>query len=520
MSKGALIFLQPKPCGIYLRITVILTVSVMILCFACGTRSTEKTSLRPNILVLMGDDHTTQAISCYGGHLAKFAQTKHIDQLAAEGIRFDAAFCTNAICSPARATLLTGLYSHRNGVRLLGDYFDTAQTNVAKEMRSHGYSTAVFGKWHLKSRPAGFDDFKVLQVQGRYQDPQFVEKGSTALVTREGWSTDVIADMTIDYLKAHHRPEPFFVMTNFKATHDPWASPPPYDTLFSKELISEPANLQDDYHSRSTAPKQTTLKLEQINQGTYPHERLPTDDWRKQRAFIYQQYIKDFLRCGRVLDDAIGRIIRALRETNQLDHTVIIYLADQGHFLGEHGFFSKRFMYEEAMRIPLIIRYPKLIDPGTTTDALVTNLDIAPTILDLAQATIPSHMQGTSIRPLLNGETPADWRKAIYYRYWQHLLHRNVPAHFGIRTREHKLIFFYGHALGLTNFEPTEPVFELYNLQADPGEMNNLYHAPEHEHIRQDLQKQVLALRDFYLDSDEQGLVMDSLINLYFKEIL
>ena len=463
-------------------------------CLSCTPvekTSPAKPSSRPNILFIMGDDHTTQAISAYGGILAPYAQTRHIDQLAAEGLRFDRAFCTNSICSPSRATLLTGKYGHENGVRILGQRFDSTQTTSATLLQEAGYQTAVFGKWHLKSQPAGFDDYKVLQVQGRYQDPQFVEKGVDTLVTHPGWSTDVIADMTIDHLQNLDGSVPFFVMCHFKATHDPWASRPPYDTLFQDIDLPEPTNLYDEYGQRSQAALNTTLKLELINQGTYPHDCLPDADWLQQRGHIYQQYIKDFLRCGRVLDENVGRILRTLDDLGLKDNTIVIYTADQGHFLGEHGFFSKRFIYEEAMRIPLIIRYPGLITPGATDNNLVENTDLAPTIVDLAGVAVPEDMQGRPLRPLFSGSVPTDWRTGIYYHYWQHLLHRNVAAHYGLRTKDYKLIFYYGLPLGLTNFPSTPPEWELFDLRKDPQEMQNVYDDPGYQETIRNLKAQL-----------------------------
>ena len=313
---------------------------------------------RPNILFIMGDDHITQAISCYNGIFKDYAATEHIDKLASEGILFRNAFCTNAICSPARATLLTGTYSHKDGVRCLGQNFDASQATISTELQKAGYQTAVFGKWHLQSTPVGFNDYKVLDVQGRYKDPEFIEKGVDSMVVREGWSTDIITSLTLDFLKGRDTSKPFLVLCHYKATHDPWASRPPYDTLWQNEHIVEPESFYDQYDNRSEAARRTTLKLEYMNQSTFRHERLKEADLLEQRAFIYQQYIKAFLRCGRVLDENVGKIIHFLKENDLYNNTIIIYTADQGHFLGEHGFFSKRFMYDEAMRIPLIVRYP------------------------------------------------------------------------------------------------------------------------------------------------------------------
>lgn len=473
---------------------------VLLGLIACNDESSSPGSSPPNILFIMGDDHTTQAISAYGGFLAEYAKTQHIDQLAEEGMRFDHVYCTNAICSPSRATILTGKYSHLNGVRILGQEFDTSQYTIQRALQTAGYQTAVFGKWHLRSTPAGFDDYKVLPVQGRYQDPQFLVKGRDKLVTYPGWATDVITDMTKEFLQNREDGKPFFVMTHYKATHDPWAARPPYDTLWQHESLPEPPNLYDTYEQRSEAAQRTALKLEMMNQSTYPHDRLENADWKTQRGHIYQQYIKSFLQCGRVLDENVGKLIAFLKEEGLYDNTIIIYTADQGHFLGEHGFFSKRFMYDEALRMPLIIRYPPWIKPGSTNEDMIINADFAPTIAEMAGVSPPEEVQGRSFLAQLKGSTPKDWRQEIYYHYWQHILHRAVAAHIGIRTKEHKLIFYYGLPLGQTDKAPTPPEWELFDLVQDPAEMYNVYGQSNYESITRTLKEQLKTLQVEYLD--------------------
>jgi arylsulfatase A-like enzyme len=471
---------------------------------------------QPNILFIMGDDHTTQVISCYDGIFAEKANTVNIDRIAAAGMRFTNVFCTNAICSPSRATILTGKYSHKNGLYRLGQSFDMSQTTTVDLLGEAGYQVAVFGKWHLRCKPEGFDDYMVLPVQGRYQDPQFYIPGTDSLVTMDGWCTDIIADKTMDYLKNRNRDRPFFVMCHFKATHDPWASRPPYDTLFSNEEMPAPANLFDTYENREEPARRTTLKLEYMNQGTYPHDRLEGVDELTQRNHIYQQYIRDFIRCGRVLDENVGRILDFLEEEGLDENTIVIYTADQGHFLGEHGFFSKRFMYEEAMRMPLIVRYPGRVEAGSVNGDLVTNLDFAPTITYFAGIRIPEEMQGVSLLPLLKGHTPDDWRQAVYYRYWQHLLHRDVTAHYGIRTKTHKLIYFHGQPLGMTDFPAVGPSWELYDLINDPAEMYSIYHDPGQQDLVKDLKESLLRLKEQYDDTDDKYPEMVKVNEKYF----
>lgn len=475
---------------------------IVLLIGFSSCKETEQKQERPNILFIMADDHTTQAISCYKGIFAEKAATVNIDRIANKGMRFTNVYCTNSICSPSRATILTGKYSHKNGLYCLGQSFNTSQLTSTKILHEAGYQTAVFGKWHLRCTPTDFDEYTVLSVQGRYQDPQFYEKGNDSLITHKGWSTDIIADKTLDYLRKRDKDKPFFVMCHFKATHDPWAARPPYDTLFSNEEMPVPENLLDTYENRTDPSRRTTLKLEYMNQSTYRHNRLENVDELTQRNHIYQQYIRSFLQCGRVLDENVGRLLDFIKEQGLDQNTIVIYTADQGHFLGEHGFFSKRFMYEESMRMPLIIRYPGHIEPGSVNDNMVANIDFAPSIVDLAGISVPEEMQGESITPLLQGNTPENWRDAVYYRYWQHLLHRNVTAHYGIRSKTHKLIYFYGLPLGMTDYPPVKPSWELFDLVNDPYEMNNIYEDPENSELVKELKDELLKLKVQYDDSD------------------
>ena len=457
---------------------------------------------RPNILFILSDDHTTQAISCYRGFLKDHAKTENIDRIAAEGVRLTNCFCNNSICTPSRASILTGQYSHRNGVLLLDDPLDPDAVTFPKLLQSAGYQTGLFGKWHLVTRPQGFDDYKVLDRQGRYRNPQFIVPDSDELEEIPGWSTDIIADLTMDFLRDRDKSRPFLALCHFKATHDPWDSREPYQSLWRDEQLPEPSNLYDEYENRAEPSRRTTLKIEQINQATFPHTRLRNADWREQRGHIYQQYVKDFLRCGRVLDENIGRLLDFLDQEGLTENTVVIYTADQGHFLGEHGFFSKRFMYDESMRMPFLIRYPDRVPKGQINDDMISNVDFAPTVLDLAGVDTPDSMQGRSFLPNLQGETPADWPNAVYYHYWQHLLHRDVTAHYGIRTKDSKLIFFYGLPLGLTDYPATPPEWEFFDLQSDPAEMVNRYTDPQYSDEISALKTKLAELKSRIGDRD------------------
>ena len=478
-----------------------LFVAITLVCLF--TASSSVFGERPNIVFILADDHTTQAISCYRGHLAEYAKTQHIDRLAAQGVRLTHCFCNNSICTPSRASILTGEYSHRNGAYLLDQPLDADSVTFPESLQDVGYQTGLFGKWHLVNRPKGFDDYRILPRQGRYQDPQFLSPDSDKLTTIKGWSTDVITDLTIDFIESAKSERPFLVMCQYKATHDPWASRDPHRSLWDgdSEKLPEPPSLLQQFQEDRGAAKRTTLKLEQINQGTFPHSRLESADDLEQRRHIYQQYIKSFLRCGRVLDENIGRLLRFLDESEHADNTIVIYTADQGHFLGEHGFFSKRFMYDESMRMPFIIRFPNHQAAGTTCGDMISNVDFAPTLLELAMVDIPDTMQGRSFVANLHGATPTDWPKAVYYRYWQHLLHRNVTAHYGIRTRSEKLIYFHGQPLGMTKFPPTLPQWEYYDLSRDPGEMHNRISDADVKDRVTELRNQLSALQQYVGDT-------------------
>ncbi len=475
--------------------------------------SCQSDDKRPNILFIMSDDHAVNAIGCYGKRLSNVAHTPNIDQLSSQGMLFKNCFATNSICSPSRATILTGKYSHKNGVYCLNQNFPDQPTS-ASILQSAGYQTAIFGKWHLKSTPTGFDEYKVLREQGRYQNPEFVEKNKSEMTEYEGWSEDIISDMTIDFLKNREKDKPFFVMAQYKGAHDPWASRPPFDTLYQNMEIPEPDNLCDQYIHRTEASKRTTLKLDMLDWKTFHHEKLDTEDTCLQRKHVYQQYIKAYLRSAAVMDANVGKLLKLLKQEGLDKNTIVIYTSDQGHFLGEHGFFSKRFMYDESMQMPLIIRYPGYINPGSENEELIANVDVAPTIVDLAGVNIPEDMQGQSIKGFLLGNPPENWREAIYYRYWQHLLHRDVAAHYGIRTKDYKLIYYYGLSLGQTEYSPTPPEWELFDLKKDPNEMVNVYKDQTYKQTVSDLKQILDSLKIHYDDEDSQYPQLKALIDI------
>jgi arylsulfatase A-like enzyme len=436
-------------------------------CFE-GVKTEGKTK-RPNILYIMSDDHASNAVSCYGGIFKDILPTPNIDRIAREGIRLNNCFVTNSICTPSRAVILTGKYSHKNGVYTLADDMDRQQQNVAKLLQSSGYATAMIGKWHLHTEPSGFDYYNVLPGQGRYHDPQLKEKGVKAWQNGrkgskvyKGYATDVITDVSLKWLEQRDKNKPFFLMCHHKAPHGPWEYAKRHEHLLDGVEIPEPASLWEDMSHRNKGPQgfgHTILSLaDRMDKGMrgkdWPTGRLDTtgmsDDEKIKAA--YRKYLKDYLRVVAAVDENVGRLLDYLDKEGLTEDTVVIYTSDQGMFLGEHSLYDKRLMYEDSLKMPFVARYPKEIRPAATNDDIITNADFAETFLDYSGVEIPDDMQGRSFRSNLAGKTPKDWPDAMYYRYWMHIKYSlapgGVPAHYGIRTRRYKLIFNYGLPLG------------------------------------------------------------------------
>ncbi|MCD6376488.1 MAG: sulfatase [Caldisericaceae bacterium] len=486
---------------------------------SCKTSSPKKT---PNILFIMSDDHAAPAISAYKGFLSSVLRTPNIDRLAKEGMLFKNCFVTNSICTPSRACILTGKYSHKNGCRTLDDVFDNSQLTFPKLLQKAGYHTAVIGKWHLKTEPTGFDYYNVLPGQGDYFDPYLKEKGDPWQDGGEGgkqykgYVTDVITDIALNYLKNRPRNKPFCLLLHHKAPHDMWEYDKKHAHLYENVDIPEPDNLFDDYQNRGEAIKRTTQKIgleetlllhetqgNQFDDVKSQFSKLPP---REQKRQVYQTFIKAYLRCIASIDENVGRVLDYLDHSDLTENTIVVYTSDQGVFLGEHGLFDKRFMYEESIRTPLLVRYPKEIRSGSVNNDIVLNIDFAETFLDYAGVPIPDEMQGRSLRPLLQGRTPHNWRTSMYYRYWMHRPHFDVAAHYGIRTQHYKLIFYYGLPLDATGAvpEPTPPEWELFDLEKDPHEMNNVYNDPAYQDIVKQLKNELLKLKEKYDDKDEK----------------
>ncbi len=486
--------------------------------FAAPPDAWAETSDRPNVLFIMSDDHAAHAIGAYESRLAPLDPTPTIDRLAREGVLLSNVFCTNSICTPSRASILTGQYSHANGVTTLSGSLASPQQHLARLMGEAGYETAMIGKWHLKQEPKAFDHYAVLPGQGSYFNPVFRVHGPESwpdnTIRVGGYdskhSSDAITDLSLKWLRNREKKDqPFFLMHHFKAPHDNFENAERYDWLYQDVDIPEPESLwQRGDHGPVDRPRYGTSvgkRNTRRNMGHHMFVDRDLDDEAYKRE-AYQRYLKKFLRCVRGVDDNIARLLDHLESSGELDNTVIIYTADQGFMLGEHDYIDKRWMYEESLRMPFVVRYPESIPAGTRSDAIINNVDFAPTILDIAGVAAPDFMQGRSFRKILEGaREPEDWPEATYYRYWMHMAHHDNPAHYGIRTKEFKLIFFYGLPLDAPGAvqEPTEPHWELYDLRTDPQEMNNVIDDPEYAETVQTLKQQLTKLKEQVGDTDD-----------------
>jgi uncharacterized sulfatase len=509
-------------------------------------------SPKPNILFILSDDHTTQALGCYGSRLASLNPTPVLDELARAGARLDQVFCNNSICTPSRASIMTGQYPQRNGVLDLAGELPPDRQYLAIEMKKAGYQTAIIGKWHLKAEPAAFDYYQVLVAagqQGTYFDPEFIEKGMTfgkhgapGIETRQykGHSTDVITDLSLEWLdKGWDRKKPFFLMHHYKAPHDLFENAPRYDDYLEDVDIPEPESLYDmgSHGSAATRGENDSL-IHDI--GSSVSKRNPTRNMgqhmeidpslpdREYTHQAYQAYLRRYLRCVKGVDDNLGRLFDYLRKEGLWESTVIFYSGDQGFYLGEHDYIDKRWGYEEGMRMPLIMHYPKTIKPGTVCDSLINNTDFAPTLLAYAGVKTPDYMQGRSFKSIVEtGKEPDNWRTATYYRYWMHMAHAHAnPAHFAIRTKRYKLIFYYGCDVfpdgrpgwGTRSGWRTPPGWELYDLKTDPHEMNNVYDNPEYAEVRTTLKLQLKKLREELDETDRDYPHIQKIIDAHWDD--
>ena len=491
--------------------------------FSCGEQLEERAK-KPNILFVFVDDHAFQAISAYGSRLKDLAPTPNLDRIARNGMKFNKAYVTNSICAPSRATVLTGLHSHSNGHLSNGHTFDGSQTTFPKLLQANGYQTALIGKWHLKSEPTGFDYWDILPGQGHYYNPDFILPGDT--VREEGYVTEIITDKTLNWLQENKDSEkPFMLMMQHKAPHREWEKGPNQLDLYEDVTFPEPDNLFDDYSNRTSAAREQDMTIESTMQLKYDLKMwAPSDSsnntykrtagrmnveqkkaWEAiynpiREEFIkanlsvkdlvrwkYQRYMRDYLAVIRAVDESVGKVMDYLEENDLDKNTLVVYTSDQGFYLGEHGWFDKRFMYEESFRTPLLMSWPGVIPAGTTSDALVSNLDFAQTFLDITETPDPGSMQGMSLLPLMKGEQVEDWRKSLYYAYYEYPGVHSVKKHEGAFDGRFKIIHFY---------ESDE--WEFFDLQSDPMEMNNVYSAPEVQNQLSRMKDELKRLKEEY----------------------
>jgi len=471
---------------------------------------------KPNIIFIFSDDHATNAISAYGGIYNDLARTPNIDRIANEGALLTNTLCTNAICGPSRAAILTGKYSHINKYykNYKGGIFDSKQWTYPQALKEAGYQTALVGKWHLASEPVGFDYYKYHISQGQqglYWNPVYNDNGKK--IKEKGYATNLTTDFALDWLNGREEKEPFCLLLQFKAPHREWSPDTKYKDLWEDIEMPYPATFNDTYKGRELTAGDTEMTMDYFSrkdmkmtppdslskkerrkwlrfgvkpgETVVPSENLSNEEIRKWK---YQKYIKDYLATIKSVDDNIGRVLEYLKENGLEENTIVVYASDQGFFLGEHGFFDKRFMYEEALRMPFIIRYPGKIKPGIIVDDIITNIDFAPTLLEMAGIPVPEAVQGNSFFSNLKGKTPQDWRQSMYYHYYEFPYYHRVQPHYGIRNQRYKLIHFYYDV----------DVWEFYDLQNDPSEMNNLINSDTHAELVDSLKIELYRLKKGY----------------------
>ncbi len=517
---------------------VFLVISMAAIACTTTSKNTE-TKKRPNIVFIMSDDHAYQAISAYSDHLI---QTPNIDRIANEGMLFTNACVTNSICAPSRAVILTGKHSHLNGKIDNVFQFDTTQITFPQILQSNGYQTAMFGKLHFGNNPKGFDQFKILPGQGTYYNPDFITKDS-GRINIEGYTTDLITDMTLDWLdKERREDDPFLLMYLHKAPHREWLPAKRHYEDYITKTFPEPETLFDDYEGRGRAARESEMNLlthmnwagdskippkvmdelgipptAHWDKGAYAREvgrQTPAQkaDWDKiynpmiedfkknypnmsqkdKMRWRYQRYMQDYLGSIAAVDEGVGRVLDYLDEHGLSDNTIVVYTSDQGFYLGEHGWFDKRFIYNESFKTPLLVRWPGVISPASTNTQMVQNLDFAQTFLEAAGVDAPSDMQGESLVPLMKGQSE-DFRDAVYYHYYEYPSVHMVKRHYGFVNENYKLIHFY--------FDIDE--WELYDRKKDIHEMNNVYHDPAYADVVIDLTQRLKEMRTFYKDSPE-----------------
>ena len=510
--------------------------SALCILLVCHNQSSG--DQKPNIVFIFSDDHAPHAIGAYNGWLKSVNPTPRIDELAKQGMLFEKSFCTNSICGPSRAVIMTGKHSHKNGFMNNGNTFNWNQQTFPKILRKAGYTTALYGKSHLKGNPKGFDDWKVLPGQGDYYNPDLITpKGRVRI---DGHCTDVVTDLAVEWLKTgRDKTKPFMLMVQHKAPHRNWMPALRHLPLYDDIKIPEPTTLFDKWEDNAPPARHQELEIDRhmdINydlfldltadyEGTPSQKRQDRSAWRNMkkmtkdqltswRAFYgprdkafheanlsgkelvrwkFQRYAKNYLRCVRGVDDSVGKIQDTLKNLKLDDNTVVIYSSDQGFYIGDHGWYDKRWMYEESLMMPLIVKWPGVTKPDSRSVQMVQNLDYAQTFLEMAGAEIPSNMQGRSLVPILKNGKADDWRKSIYYHYYEYPSVHMIPRHYGIRTERYKLIHFYQFG----------NEWEMYDLKEDPDELTNIYGKADKKSLQKDLKEQLVAIRKFYDDNTD-----------------
>lgn len=506
------------------------------LIFSCkdGQKNDEPQTERPNIVFIMSDDHAEQAISAYGHPISKLAPTPNIDRIADQGVIFNNNFCTNSICGPSRAVILTGKFSHINGFRMNGERFDGNQVTLPKILKKAGYTTAIIGKWHLYGYPQGFDYWDILDDQGKYYNPDFISNGDTTQVM--GYATDIITDKSLAWLeKNKSEDKPFFLMVHHKAPHRNWMPAPRHYNMFDSVQFPLPDSYFSLHENQPGAKQQQQTIYVDMYEG---HDlkltrkkgspELAHNPWKddfermtpEQRAawdaayqpkndafheanlsgkelaeYKGQRYLEEYLSTVASVDDGVGRILDYLEKNNLTENTLIVYTSDQGFYLGEKGYFDKRYIYEESLAMPLLMQYPKMIKKGSKINALTQNVDFPETFLDLAGVEIPEDMQGKSFAPLFKGEIKDDdFRDAVYYHYYDFPAFHMVAKQYGIRTKRYKIVHFYDDL----------DAWEMYDLEEDPQEENNIYGKPEYADVQQELMVKLDSLQTLYKVTDKE----------------
>ncbi len=483
---------------------------------------------RPNIVFIFTDDHCEQALSAYDD---RRIVTPNMDRIAKEGMRFDRCYVTNSICGPSRAVIQTGKYSHLNGFVRNGNVFNGDQPTFPKMLQAAGYQTAIVGKWHLGSTPQGYDYYDVLRGQGPYYNPPMItadESGEPVTRKHTGYTTEIITDKMMTWLKDQRDADkPFMVMFQHKAPHRNWMPAPKYLNWLDDVTIEEPETLWDDYAGRTQAAAKQTMTIKKhlndrdlklTGHGTMNAQQIAVWDAAygpKNEAYLqardsmseeeiirwkYQRYVKDYLRCVKSVDDGIGQVLDYLDESGLAENTIVIYSSDQGWYLGEHGWFDKRWMYEESLKTPLLVRWPGKVAAGSVNDNIVSNLDFAETFLDVAGVDVPDDMQGRSLMPLLKGETPKDWRRTFYYHYYENPGAHNVARHYGVTDGTYKLIRYY--ALEGESIDD----WELFDLQSDPNELTSVYGDSKYAEVQKLLEAELSRLREEYRVTEDTNL--------------